>query len=82
MFGNRRRVDEDLERIRRANLPPDKMAEEEAAEKRGRKNAEAFTAKDIFSATLAAFSVVLPYVAVFVGLLAALYVLLKLWLKF
>jgi hypothetical protein len=77
LFG-RRRVDEDLERIRKANLPPDQLAAEEAAQRRARENAKEFTVRDIFSMTLAAFSIVLPYVAVFAAFFGLVYLVVKL----
>ena len=70
-FGRDAMVEKDLERIRRANMPPDQLAALEAKEGRER---EAFLkdkpdAKDIFAMTLAVLSLVAPYVLAFVGLL-------------
>jgi len=70
-FGRDAMVEKDLERIRRANMPPEKLAALEAKEASER---EAFLkdkpdAKDIFAMILAVLSLVAPYVLVFVGLL-------------
>ena len=64
MFFNRQRLEEDLERIRKANLPPEIRKAEEAEEQ---KIKEAFqsgdmkvTVKDVFAMTIAIFSLILP----------------------
>jgi len=66
MFGfNKRRLEEDLERIRKSNLSPEKRAAEDAAEQADkefiREALKGVRAKDVFAMTIAAFSVVLPY---------------------
>jgi len=71
LFGRDNRVEEDLARIRRANLPPDQLAALEAKEASER---EAFLkdkpgAKDIFAMILAVMSLVAPYALAFIGLL-------------
>lgn len=77
MFGNRRRVEEDLERIRKANLP-EEMIE---AEKPPEPPAERIGGKDILAMIIAAFSVIVPYVLIFMAVMAAI-VLVVYWLVF
>ncbi|MCL2819730.1 MAG: hypothetical protein FWD38_02710 [Oscillospiraceae bacterium] len=83
MLFNNRRVEEELERIRKANLPPPKADEEvaliasEAADGDEDENPTivddyiepadiGFTAKDILAMIIAAFSIILPYAAIFI----------------
>jgi hypothetical protein len=66
-------VEQDLERIRRASLPPDQM---EAIELREAKEREEFVKdrhgiKDLFAMSVAVLSLVAPYVLVFAGLIIA-----------
>lgn len=79
LFGQHR-VEEDLERIRRANLPPEQLAQENAKAERDKKKyaeaVEGVTLKDYFAMIIAALSIVLPYAAVIIG--ACLFVLLLL----
>ncbi|MCL1796579.1 MAG: hypothetical protein FWG37_06795 [Clostridia bacterium] len=63
MFG-KNRVEEDLARIREANLPPEK--------RRAHKTAamdDKVGAKDILAMIIAVFSIVLPYAALFIGVM-------------
>ena len=81
MFNNRR-VEEDLERIRRANLPDERLAALKAEEQRAAHSAGQselrFSFKDIFAMTIAVFSLVLPYVFIIGGALAlALFLFLR-----
>jgi len=69
MFG-KNRVEEDLARIRKANLPPEKRPDRENIAPD-----EKFGAKDILAMIIAVFSIVLPYAALFIGLMG-LFVLL------
>ena len=76
---NSRRVEEDLERIRKANLPPEIR---EAEEEKERKAIEAIksgetriTAKDILAMIIAVFSLVIPYALIIFGVVV-LFVLL------
>lgn len=71
MIFDRRRVDEDLEKIRRTNLPH-LFAKEES--KALSEPTEKIGAKDIFAMIVAVFSIVLPYVLGFIGILGALMV--------
>ena len=73
MFNNRR-LEEDLERIRKANLPPEIR---EAEEEKDRIAMEAirsgeihFTVKDIFAMSIAALSLILPYALILFGVIA------------
>jgi len=68
---HKHRVEEDLERIRKANLPPDVL---EAEEKKEREAVEALqsddvriTAKDVLAMIIAAFSIIIPYALLFIG---------------
>jgi len=70
---DKRRVEEDLERIRRANLPPEVR---EAEDEENRKAMEAFrdsenrlTAKDIFAMIIAVLSLILPYAIIIFGIM-------------
>jgi len=73
LFSNRR-VEEDLERIRKANLPPEKREEEEAKEREAMEALESgdvkITVKDVIAMIIAAFSIVIPYALIFLGLAA------------
>jgi len=74
LFNNRARLEEDLERIRKANLPLEKRLEEEQkeeAEKKAIKKSLAseegkLTIKDIFAMTIAILSLILPYAAIII----------------
>jgi len=72
---NDRRVEEELERIRKANLPSDKNEVEEANEREIIKTDQTddikITAKDVLAMIIAALSLILPYV-VFMLIAAAL----------
>ena len=79
MFFNNRRVDEDIERIRKANLksaehPAEQMTDAKEEES-VRNNDLRITFKDIVAIIIAVFSLVLPYLAV----LTAAITLLLLW---
>ena len=72
LFDNRDRLEEDLERIRKANLPPEKLKEEEEREKAEKRtitealNSEEtkITAKDVLAMTIAIISLLLPYILI------------------
>jgi len=87
LFGNRR-VEEELERIRKANLPSEQekieeitdceiLSVEEAVD--SVKPAESvdigITAKDVLAMIIAAFSIVIPYALLFLGI-AVLFIFL------
>ena len=70
-----RRVEEDLERIRKANLPPDELEKEEEQEKATLEafhSEEKFTAKDIFAMSIAVLSLILPFFLIMGALIALL----------
>lgn len=81
MFNFKNRVEEDLERIRRANLPPDKSDEElvkkqEISSATGEKLS--LEKNDLTAMILAVFSLILPYFLVFIGVMGlSLYLLSK-----
>ncbi len=74
LFG-KNRVEEDLEKIRKANLPNDKLQEEETKPK---KNDLQLEKNDLLAMVLAVMSLILPYVIAFVGIMAAVVFLLSL----
>ena len=86
MFGmnNKRRLEEDLEKIRVANLPDDERAELEAAKEKdlaeGRAKVEKLGFKDYLAMVIAAVSLILPYVLFIFGAMAV--VVLLFWLFF
>ena len=63
MFFNNRRVEEDLERIRRANLDTEEQKTDTRQKASARDNDLRITAKDILAMTIAVFSLILPYLA-------------------
>ncbi len=78
MLFSRRRVEEDLERIRKANLPAEKQAEEEKQQQAARENASRLEKGDLLAMMIAFFSVVLPYILIFIGVMAVLVLLMAL----
>ena len=82
IFGNRRVVEEELERIRKANLTPEQLEAEEANEREMREAIQSgeikLTAKDVLAMIIAALSIVVPYMLLFIGL-AVLMFLLFFW---
>lgn len=66
MFFQRKKVEEDLARIRKANLTPAQLKREEEeqqkAEAKYKENTAGIGAKDIFAMIIAVFSLILPYV--------------------
>lgn len=68
MFNNKNRVEEDLNRIRRANLPPEKSSI--SGEKLNLEK------NDLPAMILAVFSLIVPYVLVFIGIMGLLVYLL------
>jgi len=82
LFGNRR-VEEELERIKKANLPAVKDAGEVLGSAEANEAAEnivardvsepvetveiGFTAKDVLAMIIAALSIVIPYALIFIG---------------
>ena len=76
MLVSRRRVEEDLERIRLANLPPEKQKEEEKKQQIAHENATRLEKGDLLAMIIAFFSVVLPYILIFIGVMAAVVLLM------
>lgn len=71
MFFGRNRVDEDLARIQHENLPEKYPApEKKRARKERTRSDDHIGAKDVFAMIIAVFSLVLPYVIVFVAIMA------------
>ncbi len=71
-FGNKKRVDEDLERIRFSNLPKDKQEQELNKIEAQKKEIESirFEKNDRLALILATFSIVLPLVLIFLAVVA------------
>ena len=73
----KRIVEEELERIKKANLPPEKPEAEEVEETEELEVTETIqtdevkiTAKDVLAMIIAAFSIIIPYALIFLGLTA------------
>lgn len=71
-FNNKRKVDEDLEKIRFANLSKEEQEQELNKIKAQKKEIESikFEKNDRLALILATFSVVLPYVLIFIAVIA------------
>lgn len=71
---NNRRVEEDLEKIRRANTNPIDIEKEDIVKEEEKKNVKIrlkeLTFKDYIAMVIAVFSIVIPYLLIFIGLLA------------
>ena len=77
-FFSNRRVEEDLERIRKANLPDKNDIGEEVIDSEIGETFETaenietvdigFTAKDVLAMIIAAFSIIIPYALLFIGI--------------
>ena len=83
MFFQKDRVEQDLARIREANLP-------EAAEQAKKKALHASKSKaghdrigiqDVFAMIIAVLSLIIPYVLAFVGVMAAVILGLYYWMR-
>ena len=72
LFG-KNRVEEDLEKIRRANLPSEYKNDEEQKKESAKLKLEK---NDLLAMILAVFSLVLPYFIAFVAIIAAVVFLL------
>lgn len=81
IFGGKRRVEEDLERIRKANLSPEKLAQEEQAQAEDRARiaeaAEHLTAKDYLAMAIAALSIIMPYALIIFAVVGVVLFLIK-----
>lgn len=80
LFG-KRRVEEDLERIRQANLPEKYAAEQEQKVQEKASKEERVGAKDVFAMIIAVFSIILPYVLGFVAIMGLLILGWTLWIS-
>lgn len=71
-FGNKRRVDEDLEKIRFANLSKEEQEQELNKIETQKREIESirFEKNDRLALILATFSIVLPFVLIFVAVIA------------
>ena len=68
----RRRVEQDLLRIRQANLPHAREEDiENAVSSKKEPARDRIGAKDILAMVIAVFSIILPYVLFFIGVLGA-----------
>lgn len=72
MFFRKNRVEEDLDRIRKANLPEEKLKgnKEKSDDLQLEKG-------DILAMTLAVMSLVVPYILAFLGIMGAVILLMK-----
>ncbi|MDD2493853.1 MAG: hypothetical protein PHE29_01535 [Tissierellia bacterium] len=68
LFG-RNRVEEDLEKIRRANLPPEKLEEEDKIKKEQEESMLQLEKNDVLAMILAVFSLILPYIIAFMAVI-------------
>ena len=77
LFDTRRKVDEDLEKIRFANLPPEVQGKEIEEKKKRKEEFEAieFEKNDRLAIIIAVFSIVIPYLLAFLGIIGAVLLL-------
>lgn len=80
-FGNKKRIDEDLEKIRFANLPNDKQEEELNKIKADKKKflSIQYEKNDLLALIIASFSIVIPLVLIFVAVVALVVGLFYWW---
>ena len=76
MFFGKKRVEEDLQRIREANLPEDKL--NKTNEHTDGINLEK---GDILAMILAIMSLILPYILAFIGIMGIVVLLMKIYLN-
>lgn len=78
-FINKDKVDEDVEKIRRYTMSPEKLNEIVAAEEADKKHHDEvvseFTAKDIIAMSIAVFEIIIPYVLIIFGAMIAVFLL-------
>ncbi len=79
-FSNRRRVEEDLERIKKANLPdsPDSTDDRKAVYMEQKPERLRLEKGDLTAMIIAAFSVLGPFVLIFIGIVSLIVFLLRL----
>lgn len=82
LFGGKKRVEEDLEKIRFANLSTEKQEEEIAEKEKKKKKIESiqFEKNDRLALIIATFSIVLPYFFTFIAVIGAVIGLLYIFL--
>lgn len=80
-FGNKKRIDEDLEKIRFANLPNDKQEEELNKIKADKKKflSIQYEKNDLLALIIASFSIVIPLVLIFIAVVALVVGLFYWW---
>jgi E3 ubiquitin-protein ligase DOA10 len=74
MFFGKKRVEEDLQRIREANLPEEKLYSNKE-----HSNDINLEKGDILAMILAVMSLVLPYILVFIGIMGIVVLLMKIF---
>lgn len=76
-FINKKKVDEDVEKIRQYSIGSDQLREELEREKkeqdRIKQNLEGFGFKDVVAMTIAIIEVILPFMLVFIGVMVLVY---------
>lgn len=81
MIFGKKRVEEDLDRIRRANLPPEKFKEDNRKNNNEEIDFEEkikLEKNDILAMILAVFSLILPYIILFLAIIGLfIYLLYK-----
>lgn len=81
MIFGKKRVEEDLDRIRRANLPPEKFEEDNRKNNNEKTDFEEkikLEKNDILAMILAVFSLILPYIILFLAIIGLfIYLLYK-----
>lgn len=72
-YGNKKRIDEDLQRIRDANLDTENSDEKEKVSKEEKRkikeSLKEITFKDFIAMVIAVFSIIIPYLLIFIGVL-------------
>lgn len=78
MLFRKNRVEEDLQKIRKANIPEKENAEKENFEKENAEKDDLNLERgDILAMILAVMSLILPYVFVFFGIMGAAILIMK-----
>ena len=77
LFINKKKVDEDVEKIRHYYMSPEQLHQELEQEKKDRdkikENLEGFGFKDVVAMTIAIIEVLLPYLLAFIGTMVLVY---------
>ena len=76
LFRNRRMLEQDLERIRRDSLPSDVLEQEDKKAEQERQAIKAaageLTFKDYLAMVIAVLSIIVPYLVVFIAVIAVI----------